>query len=394
MDCLDQTFRELYEWISDNGFLGWDPYDIKGSRFFVWVQNKSTKIFRVLSLIERCAPVMTRKILGVNKQVNAKAMALLALSYINLYKRNQYDEYLKKYKECIHWLVNHNHVNDSECLGWGYPFDWQSLIFIPRETPLCVPTVLVGHAMLDYYELSNEDMTKSYLLKIKNFLLQKLNRSYFNEKNMVCFSYSPLDDYLVINANLYTASFLTRYAIVFNDNEVLDLSRAARRFSISQQHLDGSWNYWSELYKFKFDRTVDNYHTGIVLQWLKICLEYDPGFYGEKEALCQGTDFYLRQLFTKEGKPKITENKVYPIDIHSIAQSLITFNYLADIVDKTLVDKVYQYAIREMKDSEGFFYYRKYKYGPTPKIAYLRWGQAWMLYALVNLLEYKLKVGN
>ena len=41
-----------------------------------------------------------------------------------------------------------------------------------------------------------------------------------------------------------------------------------------------------------------------------------------------------------------------------------------------------------MLDAQGFFYYQKRKNG-TVKTPYMRWGQAWMAYALARLIERK-----
>ena len=391
---LDNNLNKLLEWIENNGFEGWDPYDIQGSRFYtkyLMKNNKFTfvilqKIFRKISFY---FPILMRVILGLKPKKNAKAMALLALSYIKLYKLSNNKKYYKKYQEIILWLMDNNHSKNKDTLGWGYPFDWHSLIFIPKETPLCVPTVLVGHALLDEWEITRNEENIEAIHKIMNFLTTSLNITTIDKEN-ICFSYSPIDDYMVINANLYTASFLTRYGISFKNDTILEQARKARNFAINQQEKDGSWPYWSKLYKSKMPIFVDNYHTGIKLQWLKMCHNIDP-IANEKEAIEKGTEYYYNNLFSQDGIPKYRDKVIYPVDIHGPAQAFITFNFLSNSTNLDLVNKVYNFVIKNMKSKEGYYYYQIDKYGYTSKISYLRWAQAWMLLGLINLKEIKEK---
>jgi hypothetical protein len=388
----ERLFRSLDEWIDNNGWKGWDPYDLLEHKIFMTVQKMTLRPWSKLIkhpffwFGERF-PLISRRLLSIEKKVNPKTIALLALSYIKAFVLSRNNKYLDKYKRCCQWLVDNNHTCNDRYLGWGYPFDWQSLIFIPKETPLCVPTVLAGHAFLDGWELSKREEEKMHASRVVRFLCEQLNKTQLCD-SQICFSYSPLDTYLVVNANLYTASFLTRYASLFKDAALLDLARKARRFSILQQEPEGSFPYWSQANKQKMPRLVDNYHTGIVLQWLNLCRRYDELDVGESNAIERGGEYYFEKLFGKTGMPRYTDRHDYPVDIHGSAQALVTFNALHEMVPKQLVESVVKYTLRNMRDEQGYFYYRIYKSGFVSKIPYLRWGQAWMLYGLANLMEY------
>ena len=80
--------------------------------------------------------------------------------------------------------------------------------------------------------------------------------------------------------------------------------------------------------------------------------------------------------------------RTWPVDIHSIAQALITLNELAayDARSRPLAREVSAWALREMRAPEGWFYYQKWPWG-TNRINYMRWSQAWMLLALATHLE-------
>ena len=391
---LHKIIADLEEWFDENSFAGWDPYDIKGHTFFILLQRKAVQntfgkflYFPFLMFIETF-PILSRRLFRIKPAINAKAIALLALANIKLYNSRNDVRYLDKYQECIDWLFANNHASNDSQLGWGYPFDWQSQIFIPKHTPLCVPTVLVGHALLDRWEIDGRPSEKAAAKKIITFLLESLNRQNFPEDNSLCFSYCPLDNFLVINANLYTASFLTRAAVLFNDSDVLDIARKARRFSLNEQHEEGWWPYWSVKTQKKMSRHVDNYHTGIILQWLKICEQYDPGNDNAKQALTKGAGYYFNNLFTADGVPKFTDNSIYPIDIHSAAQAFVTFSYLREFVKPALVESVFRYTLDHLYSGKGFFYARKHRYLPSSKIVYFRWSQAWIFYGLSYLFAY------
>jgi len=47
---------------------------------------------------------------------------------------------------------------------------------------------------------------------------------------------------------------------------------------------------------------------------------------------------------------------------------------------------VFEWALKNLRDKQGYFYYQKYPYF-TNKISYMRWSQAWMLMALATLRE-------
>ena len=65
------------------------------------------------------------------KKINPKAMGLFAYSYILLAHHHKdnillSEKYREKTKVCIDWLLK-NAVKDFGGMGWGYPFDWQSV---------------------------------------------------------------------------------------------------------------------------------------------------------------------------------------------------------------------------------------------------------------------------
>ena len=98
-------------------------------------------------------------------------------------------------------------------------------------------------------------------------------------------------------------------------------------------------------------------------------------------------EYYLKTFFTKDGKSKYYNNTLYPIDLHSPAQLIVTLSRLNQFnTNKKLIDNVLNWTIDNMQDKEGYFYYQKRKYF-TNKISYMRWTQAWMFFALTIYLK-------
>ena len=102
--------------------------------------------------------------------------------------------------------------------------------------------------------------------------------------------------------------------------------------------------------------------------------------------------FWALQSFSglKNTVAKYFHNKIYRIDIHSVAQSIITLLAFKDFdggnVD--LAQTIFKWAMNNMWDVQGYFYYQIQPYYKN-KIPYMRWSQAWMLLALATLLEQK-----
>jgi len=374
----------LDNWIIKHGWQGYDPYDIKGKKIFLKFPKYKPVDFAFSYIADRF-PLTARRIFNVKKEINPKAMALFARAYINLYKHDKNKEWLKKALNNLNWLEN-NYSKGYSGLCWGYPFDWQARTLIPKNTPSSVVTSTAAHAFLDVYEELNDEKYLNVAKSSCEFILKDLNIDSINE-NMVCFSYTPIDNYHVHNANLFSASALIRaYNHEKNEKYKVYADRAIN-FTMNHQREDGSWYYWAP--PDKILKQIDNYHTGFVLENLNIYRRVTGNDFAYYNELRKGLDFYASNLFLEDGTPKMTNESVYPIDIHSCAQGIITFCELLDLSPNylALAKKISKWTINKMQDKSGYFYYRIYKKGYVGKIPYIRWGQAWMLRALSYLVD-------
>lgn len=381
------SLRKLDSWIENNGWAGYDPYDIKGTTICQRLTDWNLDIF--FKGITELFPMSSRKILHITPEVNAKAMALFGRGYLKLFSCTHNPLYKEKAEFCLNWLFSHYSPNYSG-LCWGYPFDWQSIVFIPKNTPSAVVTSQAAHAFLDAYEIFNDEKYLASAISCSNFFLKDLQIDY-QDDGTLCFSYTPIDKFHVHNANFWACSVLIRLGSLTQNDNLISIGKKGFQYSINGQNTDGSWYYWG--IPDSHNKIIDNYHTGFNLECLGIAKKYLGLSFQWDNQLKKGIIFYYDHLFMKDGTPKLRNDSIYPIDIHSCAQSIITFSILSSFYPEydDLTIFLTKWAIENMQDKSGFFYFRKYRFRKN-MIPYVRWGQAWMLLALsacINNMERK-----
>jgi rhamnogalacturonyl hydrolase YesR len=264
---------------------------------------------------------------------------------------------------------------------WGYNFDWQAKAFFqPKNTPTVVATSFIGSALLDAYEITGEDQLLKMARSACDFILKDLNRTYDVNGNFA-FSYSPLDKTVVFNASLLGSRLLARVYSFNHEKELLDPAKRSVVFCCDYQKNNGSWSYGT----LDFHQWIDNFHTGYNLECISDYMKFS-GDHSFETHLNKGFEYYIKTFFTDEGIPKYYSNSVYPIDIHSPAQMIITLTKLGKFHEyRNLAVKILNWTIDNMQSDEGYFYYQINKYFSS-RIPYMRWAQAWMFYALSEYL--------
>ena len=382
-DKVYDSIRKLNGWLERNGWAGYDPYDIRGHPIWLKLSQVGTKASlaqkverRLLSSFEARFPMALRRLFRIKKQVNAKAMGLFANAYVGLYNAQAY--YLEKARQCIDWLIE-NPSQGYTGFCWGYPFDWQSLVFIPRETPSGVVTSTCGHAFWRFYQLTGERRYLEICESICKFYLNDLNIDVVDD-DRICFSYTPIDNFHVHNANLFVAEFLIRVGIEVGNSKFIRIGTKALNYTLSEQNPDGSFYYWGS--QDKPSDSIDHYHTGFVLRALYSIYQITKECHlFPKIEECY--HHYLENLFENKTIPKFRPGSTYPINIHSCAEAILCLSTLSYDFPEGLetLERTTAWTIENMQDKKGFFYYIMYPQR-TIKIPYIRWAQAWMLFAL------------
>ncbi len=111
----------------------------------------------------------------------------------------------------------------------------------------------------------------------------------------------------------------------------LDYATRAMKFSVNEQLPDGSWLYG----EYAKQNWIDSFHTGYNLMALKKYEEY-TGNQEFRPSMLQGFEYYINNFFTDEGIVKYFNDKIYPIDTHSIAHSLVTLSEFKDFNENVI----------------------------------------------------------
>ena len=377
------SFNHLKNYCEQEEFKGYDPYDGLNSRLFnaiPWVLKNRIARLAWIQTFKR-SPINLRKVAGVKKEYNPKALGLFLSGYCNLYAGDAREEYLDK---IYFFAAKLQELQSTKWSGacWGYNFDWQARAFFqPKHTPTVVASVFIASALLDAYEITKEPTLLKTARSTCNFILKDLNRT-SDEKGNFAFSYSPLDKSVVYNASLLGSRLLARVYSFTKEGELIDAAKKSVEFCCNYQGEDGSWGYGT----LPFHQWIDNFHTGYNLECIADYMKFS-GDNSYSNQVTKGFDYYINTFFTAEGIPKYYSNSVYPIDIHAPAQMVITIARLGKFKEqKDVVDNVLHWTIQNMQSGKGYFYYQVNKYFSS-KISYMRWAQAWMFYALSTYLK-------
>ncbi len=381
------TTQKLLAYCRTNEWAGYDPYDALNSRLFAAVPMLDRRIPRlVLTQALKRLPVNVRPMLAIPKTQNPKGLALFLSAFIKLRRMGVEDQQeLQELPELIAFMIERLGALRSAGVAyscWGYSFPWQTrTILVPSGAPNLVCTTFVANALFDAYDYCRDSHCLNMALSAAEYIHSEL---YWSEGSTASFSYPlPSARSEVHNANFLAAALLCRAYSHTSDERFVRPALQVARWSAAKQQADGSWYYGEAASQ----RWIDNFHTGYNLCALRDLSSYAATT--EFDAvLRRGFEFYRRHFFGADGSVRYFHDRTYPIDIHSVAQSIITLLTFkdADSGNLPLAHSLLDWAVTHMWDDRGFFYYRVLR-SHTNRISYMRWSQAWMLLAIVMLQE-------
>ena len=377
----DATLK-LLAYCESRRWAGVDPYDALNSRLFQTLPILDRRIPRlILTQALKRNIFDIRPLLMVPAAQNPKALGLFLMSLLKLSKLG-----LVHGNDSVAEMVSSLESlrsPDSKYWCWGYSFPWQTrTLLVPRWTPNLVCTTFIANAFLDAYEQTGESRLLEMASSGARFILNEL---YWTEGTSVAGFAYPLPSMRnnVHNGNLLGAALFCRVARHTGEKMFIEPALKVARYSASRQRDDGSWKYGEAANQ----GWIDNFHTGYNLDALRTignALETDEF----EQRVRHGLEFYRAHFFREDGAARYFHDRTYPIDIHCVAQGIITLVNFKDLDPENakLANSVLNWAMNHMWDEKGFFYYRVLR-SCTIRTSYMRWSQAWMLLAMSTLLS-------
>ncbi len=382
---IHDAFTQLFAWCRTHNFAGHDPFDALNSRLFQATPLKHSRWARLAwtQLIKR-SPVDLRSIGLVTAGRNSKGIALFALAALANYRRSKTNDAEREARQLLNDLLSMR-LEGWSGAAWGYNFDWQSRVFFaPRGTPTIVATAFAARAFIEAAQAFGDEAYLKAARSACDFILQDLPRS-VETPTEICFSYSPGTVNRIYNASLLAAETLAGVAAITGEQELCQWAIHAARYVVNQQHENGSWVYGAA----ESQAWIDNFHTAYLLTSLtRVIGPCSPQTTEFTEALQRGYRFWRNGFFLADGWPKYYHDGLYPADAHAAATAIITFLELRgqDRDAMVLAEKIAQWSVRNLRDERGYFYHQRRRFY-TVRTPFMRWTQAWMLYALARLTE-------
>ena len=370
--ALDRT--EAY--LRRVGYRGYDPYDGLQSPLFRLPLLRSARLPRWgFQQVMKRLPFQSRPVLGIKPGYNPVTLGLAVQA---LTERDRAAGTTDRREEVFRL------VGELACLRspgwsgscWGYDFDWEARYArVPARYPTVVATGFITHALYQAQQIYDLPRAREMVVDAVPFVLEDLNRSEMEEG--FCFSYSPGDRQVVLNATVKGARLLSQAAVLMGGNE--DWTGAARStlgYVAARQRPDGSWPYalgdtraWA-----------DHFHTCYNLDGLD---EYGQltGDGTFAETVRKGFDYDRTHFFRDDGAPRYYDNETFPIDATCCGQALLT---LARFGDADQARRTGAWILENMALPEGAW---KYQIGRRRevRIVYVRWSVAWILAGLARL---------
>ena len=368
-DKIYNSIKKLEKWVEDHGYKGYEPFDGLSSYLKPLTFN-NLFLERLLQQLVRQSPINLRPILGVKPKESTKGRGYMAWGYLEMFKATGEQGYKAKIVECLDWL-DKNKAPGYENHSWGNHFDFSSRGGkLLKLEPIIVWTSLIGQVFLDAYKTLKDkyyiDIAASICKWILNLPREKTDTG-------SCLSYVALGQSSIHNSNMLGAAMLARAGKILKNNEMIKVAKDAMKYSCSRQLPNGAW-WYGEADNLHW---IDNFHTGYNLDSLKCYIE-NTGDKDYEKKLRKGFNFFKNNFFEDSGRPKYYHDRTYPVDSQCISQAIETLinfsNYDKESLELGL--KVANWAIDNMQNKRGYFYYRQYPIGIKAKTPMMHWAQA------------------
>jgi hypothetical protein len=383
---LRETILLLEDHGNRHGWIGPDPYEGLNATRFISLPRRSVLGRRIVVQAVKRSPLDLRPLLGITPTRNAATVAWA----VSAYARGSFlpPELQRDRLEQATRLLISMRLPDWEEACWSYPFDTQSRVFFYAKTdPNTIATSFAGMALLDAFEATGEQRLLELARSVARFLVAAVPQT--EDPPGARFGYLVGDASPIHNANTHVCALLARL-VAHGLEQYRDAIREGLTWTIERQRPDGSWPYGE---REDLD-WVDNFHTGYVLDALRVCA--DAGVDERAEpAWRRGLEHWRANLFGTDGLPKYYDDEAYPIDTQCAAQGIQTLA-LASEHDPSCLEqawRVFEWTMANMRRDDGLFYFQRRRRWIN-RVPHMRWTETCMYLALVHLLVARDRVEN
>jgi hypothetical protein len=383
---LEEAYETLAAWCRAREFAGHDPFDGLNSRLFQSTPLRNSRLARLAwTQGFKRAPFSLRSVARVPAGRNSKGTALFALAALSRVRATGAGETKSEARKLLDALLAAQLEGWSGAC-WGYNFDWQGrAFFAPQGTPTVVPTAFAVRALSDGARVFGDEKYLKAARSACEFILRDLKRSE-ESADEICFSYTPVDETRVFNASLLAGEALASVGALTREEALVSVAVRAARYVVRRQQTSGAWAYGAA----EFQGWADNFHTAFVLSSLARIMSVSAEAHIEfAESLGRGYEFWREHFFLADGWPKYYHDAQYPADAHAAGAAVVALIELRDRMPDALAlaGRIIGWTLENLRDERrGFFYYQRRRFY-TVRTPYMRWTQAWMLYALARRLE-------
>lgn len=379
---IETVLDQVYSWSRKQGYRGYNKHDGLNSPILNTLLGwgKWPRLVAIQGVMR--FPLNLRPILFVPRTYNPKGLALFIQGLLDRYKASENEEYLQEAENLLQQLIKLRSPGKWSGICWGYHYPWQDPgFFAPTNTPNAVVTCFVCEAFLAAYRITGKTHYLDTVGDAISFFLRDLT-TLKNDNDELCLGYMPMPMTMrVMDVSILIGAVIAQHAALSSDQRHSTIAERLARYVVNQQTEYHAWFYTDP----PGDSHIrhDNYHTGFILDALQRYMDTTKNREWQS-AYDKGLRFYAANLFNDDGSPRWMGDKDFPHDIHGAAQGILTFSRHYKEYPG-LADKIALWAINNMYNACGRFYYQQSQYH-TKIFTLLRWCNAWMARAMATLL--------
>jgi len=387
IDRYSAVLDSTLEYARERSYIGPDYGDGMSSTLLQAAPVENRWLNIVVQEVVKRAPIDVRPLLRVEHRRNYKGAALFSMANLNYHQlRDSHDATVAEFdplgeaERLADWLVEERCSGYSGfCGGHRHEIQHFHTKGVPNDADI-VSTAYAVKALLRAARAGVVGDEYATLARTATwFLVDDLNYREVPEGAKIDYHMNHPDDSYTLNSAALGAEMLLDIYDYFGDEDCLDRATKILDHVAAHQTDLGGWPY--RIPADASHLSMDSHHNGFIIESFQRYRDV-VGSDRYAETLESALSFYRNELFEPDGAPNFDEQNAYPRDIHASTQGILVFTREGEF-DRAM--RIVDWVLEHMQVRRGQFYYRAYKYH-TKRVTLMRWCQAWMAYAVSELL--------